>query len=98
MPEDMQGGLKVCLQQAWTERTTKRLIVMTDAPPHGKQYHTSHDDYPQGSPDNLQLEELMKELCEKEIDVQVIRLNHLIDKTIEAMKANHTEVDVLDMS
>ena len=36
MPEDMQGGLKVCLQQDWTEEAIKRVVIMTDAPPHGK--------------------------------------------------------------
>ena len=36
MPEDMQGGLKLCLLQDWTEEATKRVVIITDAPPHGK--------------------------------------------------------------
>lgn len=36
LPEDMQGGLKVCLFQDWTEEAAKRAVLITDAPPHGK--------------------------------------------------------------
>ena len=36
MPEDMQGGLKLCLLQDWTEEAVKRVVIITDAPPHGK--------------------------------------------------------------
>ena len=38
MPEDMQGGLKICLLQDWTEEAIKRVVIITDAPPHGRQY------------------------------------------------------------
>ena len=36
IPEDMQGGLKLCLLQGWTEEAIKRVVIITDAPPHGK--------------------------------------------------------------
>ena len=36
LPEDMQGGLKLCLLQDWTEEAIKRVVIITDAPPHGK--------------------------------------------------------------
>ena len=35
LPEDMQGGLKLCLHQDWTEEAIKRTVLITDAPPHG---------------------------------------------------------------
>ena len=35
-PEDMQGGLKLSLMQDWTEEAVKRVVIITDAPPHGK--------------------------------------------------------------
>jgi len=66
-PEDLQGGLKLALLQDWTEEATKRVFIISDAPCHGKKYHNSRDDYPQGSPDGLILEDLMKEFCKKEI-------------------------------
>ena len=54
-PEDMQGGLKLCLLQDWTEEAIKRVVIITDAPPHGKQYHGNRcsDDFPNGSPEGI---------------------------------------------
>ena len=66
-PEDVQGGLKLALMQDWTEEASKRVFIISDAPCHGKKYHGCGDDYPNGSPDGLVLEDLMKEFCKKEI-------------------------------
>ena len=98
-PEDMQGGLKLCLLQDWTEEAAKRVVIITDAPPHGKQYHNGcGDDYPKGSPEGIVIEDLMKEFCKKDIDFQVIKLNNSVNKMIEVMKDSHQEVEVTDMS
>lgn len=56
------------------------------------------DHYPEGSPEGIVIEDLMKEFCKKEIDFQVIKLNNSVDKMIEVMKASHQEVEVTDMS
>merc|ERR1711907_82124 len=74
------------------------VVLITDAPPHGKKYHRSCDDYPNGSPDGLVLEDLMKDFCKKDIDFQIIKLNQSCNKTIEIMKECHQEVEVTDMS
>jgi len=68
IPEDMQGGLKLCLLQDWTEEASKRVIIITDAPPHGTRYHDTSDDFPEGSPDGIELESLMQEFAQKEIE------------------------------
>ena len=69
-PEDLQGGLKLALLQDWTEEAFKRVYIICDAPCHGKKYHPDQfEDYPDGSPDGLVLEDLMKELCRKDIAV-----------------------------
>jgi len=67
-PEDLQGGLKLALHQDWTEEASKRVVIICDAPCHGRQYHSVDDSYPNGSPDGLVLEDLMKEFCKKEIE------------------------------
>lgn len=61
----MQGGLKMCLMQDWTEEAIKRVVIITDAPPHGRQYQNvpCRDDYPEGSPDGIKIEDLMNEFC-----------------------------------
>ena len=99
-PEDTQGGLKICLLQDWTQEAIKRVVLITDAPPHGRQYQNQNngDHYPNGSPDGIQIEDLMKEFCKKEIEFKVIKLNNSVDKMIEVMMQCHQEVEVVDMS
>lgn len=79
MPEDLQGGLKLALQQDWTQEASKRVFLVCDAPCHGKQYHGDHDNYPNGSPDGLELEHLLRDFCLKEIEFQVLKLNQNCD-------------------
>ena len=45
------------------------LIHIADAPCHGTEYHNKHylDSYPEGDPGGLQLDDLMKQLAEKDI-------------------------------
>lgn len=97
-PEDVQGGLKLALLQDWTEEATRRVFLICDAPCHGKQYHSESDDFPNGSPEGLVLEDMMKEFCKKEIEFQVIKLSHSCDKMIETMKSCHQELEVTDMT
>ena len=63
-PEDVLGGLKLCLQQDWTVDGNKKVFLIGDAPCHGTQYHelgTGGDEFSDGCPNGLVLEELMKE-------------------------------------
>lgn len=74
---------------------------MVDAPPHGAHLHelgAEADHYPDGSPDGLIFEDLIKEYEQKFIDVNVIKLDSSCDKMIEVMKEHLNEVDVKDMS
>ena len=74
------------------------MYLICDAPCHGKMYHgVRKDDYWAGSPDNLVLEDLMKEFCRKEIEFQVIKLHDNCTKMIEVMKQCHQELEVTDM-
>ena len=76
----MQGGLKLCLMQDWTEEAIKRVVIVTDAPPHGEKVNGGcYDHYPNGSPEGILIEDLMKEFCKKDIDFQVIKLNNTVD-------------------
>lgn len=97
-PEDLQGGLKLALLQDWTEEASKRVFIISDAPCHGREYHNCRDDYPNGSPDGLKLEDLMKEFCKKDIEFQFIKLNNNCDIMIEIMKKSHQEIEVTDMT
>jgi len=50
----------MALMQDWTEEAIKRIVLITDAPAHGNQYHQlKRDQYPKGNPAGLNLEALM---------------------------------------
>ena len=97
-PEDLQGGLKLALLQDWTEEAIKRVFVVCDAPCHGKKYHDTNDNYPNGSPDDLVLENLMSDFCRKEIEFQVLQLNDSCKKMIKIMKDSNEMLEVTDMT
>jgi len=64
--------------------------MIIDAPCHGKQYHNEYsEDYPNGSPDGIIMEDLLKEFCRKEIEFRVVKLNNNCNKMIEIMKTCH---------
>ena len=57
--------------------------MVCDAPAHGRQYHDDiADDYPEGSPDGLILEDLMQEFKAKDIDFTCLKLNNSVDKML----------------
>ena len=100
-PEDVQGGLKIMLMEDWTKEASKKVFMITDAPPHGTHLHTmgaGSDHYPEGSPDGLIFEDLMKEFKDKNIDFNVIKLDESCDAMIKVMQECHDELDVKDMS
>lgn len=73
--------------------------MIGDAPCHGKNYTGDLDDhFPEGSPEGLTVEDLMREYCKSEIEFSIIKLNDSVDKMIEAMRENHQELEVKDMS
>ena len=84
--------------QDWTEEAIKRVFLIADAPCHGRSYCDGGDHFPEGSPDGLVLEDLMREFSEKDIVFNVIKLDHSCDKMIEAMRGAHEEFSVKDMT
>ena len=66
-PEDVVGGLRKCLDQKWRPGSSKQVFHIFDAPCHGKKYCEWRDDYPNGDPDGLELEPLMREFRDKKI-------------------------------
>ncbi len=86
--EDVTGGLKETLDLDWRSKT-KISFLICDAPTHGKQYHNgAGDNYLNGSPNKLSLEELMKEFSDKKIHFTGIKLNNSVTKMFDIMKRN----------
>ena len=96
-PEDVVGGLRKCLDQAWTPGSTRQVFLICDAPCHGRKYNDGGDSYPDGSPEGLQLEPLMREFRDNKIEFTCIKLNNTVDKMIKAMQENHPSMVVTDL-
>lgn len=69
-----------------------------DAPCHGKKYCDGWDSYPNGSPEGLELEPLMREFRDKSIAFTCIKLNEQCNKMIAAMQENHSAVHITDLA
>ena len=57
------------LCQDWKKNSIKKAVLIIDEPGHGTEYMSGYypDDFPDGSPENLKIEDLTKELLEKDI-------------------------------
>ncbi len=56
LPEDLAGGIKAGREQNWKSEA-RYCVIVTDAPCHGKKFHKSHDDYPEGCPLKVDIED-----------------------------------------
>ena len=73
--------------------------MIADAPAHGRDVSGgAGDDYPDGSPDGLKIQDLMKEFKDKEIDFNMIKLSNCCDAMIKVMQEYHDELEVKDMT
>lgn len=59
-PQDICGAFKQALAQNW-KSTAKYAVLITDAPCHGKKYHSCDDTYPEGDPTHLNPEKQILE-------------------------------------
>jgi hypothetical protein len=69
-----------------------------DAPCHGREYYTGSDNYPDGSPEGLKLEPLMREFSDKNIQYVCIKLNESCNLMIAAMQKNHPQCQITDLA
>ena len=97
-PEDVVGGLRKCLDQAWLPDSQKQVFHIFDAPCHGKKYCDGYDSYPNGDPHGLEIEPLMKEFESKSIAFTCIKLNEQCNKMIKAMQENHKSLQITDLA
>jgi len=97
-PEDVLGGLMKACKLDWKHKT--RIVYhFGDAPLHGKEYHNSgRDNYPNGDPNGLTIEGVMKELKENNIIYYFGKINSSTDKMIDLFKSFYGDITVFDLS
>ena len=81
--------------QDWTVDAIKKVFLICDMPGHGRDINDgSGDDYPDGNPEGLTIQDLMPQFNERGIELFVMKLKNTCNKMIEVMKANHPKVEV----
>ena len=79
-PEDIAGGLQKVMEQQWRPEASKYMIMIADAPCHGKKYHTCDDDDPNGDRYGIIPENIIKEMAKKKIIIYAIKINSITDQ------------------
>lgn len=99
-PEDIHGGLRKALDLSWSalDDSVKLAVLVADAPTHGQKYHVGrkHDDFPEGNPAGLVLEDMMKEMSDNEILVSLYQLNNENEVMYKAMKEAYAKGEEKD--
>jgi len=80
-PEDVAGGLHAALGLSWAAET-RSVVLVADAPCHGKKYATNHhhDDFPEGDPTGLSMTALMQAFRSSYIDFTFVQLTSETDR------------------
>jgi hypothetical protein len=85
-PEDVAGGLAEAAKEVYTA-DVKSLILVADAPCHGKAFHHLSDRYPDGDPGGLDPLAQIRDFATKGFDITFVRCNNSTDKMIEAFSS-----------
>ena len=102
LPEDVVGAMHQVLQLSWYPDSFKLVTVIADAPTHGNRYHSESmsDDYPEGSPAGLVLEEIIKKYRTEKLDLTFYKLTdntEVMYNVIEDVNRGHDWVDFVDI-
>ncbi|CAG8837167.1 2020_t:CDS:2, partial [Racocetra persica] len=66
-PEDVFGGLNSAITRLSWNDCTRVLLHIGDCPPHGRRFTTLFDDYPDGDPNGLTAENVLKKMKSERI-------------------------------
>lgn len=84
IPEAVMDGLHDALNTvSWREDSEKFLFLVLDAPPHGKQFGSTSDGFPEGCPCGHSELTLLPQLRDMKIDFTIIKINNSIDEMIK---------------
>lgn len=80
----------------WREDSEKFVFHILDAPPHGNEYGSLKDAFPDGCPCGKDVQDILKDLRDMNVDYTIINLDKSIEKMIEIF-SEVIEVDVLSI-
>ena len=92
-PEDVVGALRQALKMDWASNS-KYAVLVCDAPCHGKKYHNiSYDEFPDGDPDGVSLEDVIQQFYQKDITLYCIEINNSTKKMFNVMRNIYKDND-----
>ena len=92
-PEDVVGALRQALKMDWASNS-KYAVLVCDAPCHGKKYHNiSYDEFPDGDPDGVSLEDIIQLFYQKGITLYCIEINNSTKKMFNVMRSIYKDND-----
>ena len=78
-PEDVAWAMEMSLNKNW-KNNARFVILIADAPCHGKKYHSlKYDSYPDGIPNRKNIEELIGKMAENNISLFCMKITSLTD-------------------
>ncbi|CAG8626675.1 23385_t:CDS:2, partial [Racocetra persica] len=85
-PEDVLGGLNAAITEMTWCNTTRVLIHIGDAPPHGRRFTNLDDEYPNGDPNGLAAESMLKIMQLKNILYYFGKINDSTDVMLNVFR------------
>jgi len=87
--EDVAGGFQRMNGLSWNPSAIHQVLFVADAPAHGMNYHdeTVSDNYPDGDPSEINLDDQMALMASKQIGFTVFRMNSYNDKMNGVLRA-----------
>ncbi|KAF0536075.1 kinase-like protein [Gigaspora margarita] len=97
-PEDVLGGLNAAITEMTWSHATRILIHIGDAPPHGRRFNTGlFDYYPDGDPNGLTAERVLKKMQLKKILYYFGKINASTDVMLNVFSEIIGEFPVFDL-
>ncbi|KAF0513382.1 kinase-like protein [Gigaspora margarita] len=98
IPEDVLGGLNSAITEMTWSNATRVLIHIGDAPPHGRRFNSFDDDeYPDGDPNGLTAESVLKQMKLKKILYHFGKINNSTDVMLNVFREIIGEFPVFDL-
>ena len=87
IPEAVEDGLNVAVNEvSWRNESVKFIYHILDAPCHGKKFNNNVQDKLEKCPNDIDIEQIMEEIRNKDIKYSVIKLDDCVDAMLESFQ------------
>ncbi|CAG8617434.1 1592_t:CDS:2 [Cetraspora pellucida] len=96
-PEDVLGGLDAAITEMTWSNATRVIIHIGDAPSHGRRFTNLSDNYPDGDPNGLTAESVLRKMQSKKILYYFGKINNYTDVMINVFREIIGEFPIFDL-